>query len=257
MEKAVILAGGRGTRLAEETTMRPKPMVEIGGRPILWHIMNIYAQFGVREFYVACGYMGEYIKEYFHNFSLHNSDFSIRLRDGNKQVINQKAPDWTVHLIDTGINTMTGGRLLRLKPYLKEEQFMLTYGDGVANIDIEKLLELHKTRGTTATITAVRPPSRFGGLVIEDDQVHEFSEKPQTGEGWINGGFFVFEPGIFDHLENDESVLERFPMETLAKERQLTVYKHHGFWQPMDTLREKNLLQSLWDSGDPPWMRNP
>lgn len=256
MEKAVILAGGLGTRLAEETTMRPKPMVEIGGRPILWHIMHIYARFGINEFYVACGHMGEHIKEYFQNFSLHNSDFSIRLRDGDRHVITHKAPDWTVHLIDTGANTMTGGRILRLKPFLKAERFMLTYGDGVADIQIDKLLALHKAKGTTATITAVHPPSRFGGLVIEDDQVVEFSEKPQSGEAWVNGGFFVFEPAIFDYLKDDETFLERQPMEALAKDRQLTVYKHDGFWQPMDTLREKHLLQSLWDTGNPPWMRN-
>lgn len=250
----MILAGGMGTRLAEETNVRPKPMVEIGGRPILWHIMQIYAHYGVTEFYVACGYMGEYIKEYFHNFSLHNSDFSIRLRDGHKEVLNRKAPDWTVHLIDTGLSTMTGGRLRRLRPFLEGERFMLTYGDGVADVAIDQLLRHHQEQGSTATITAVRPPSRFGGLTITDDKVLEFSEKPQTGEGWINGGFFVFEPEIFDHLEDDQTVLERKPLEALARTGQLAAYKHEGFWQPMDTLREKNLLQALWDTGSPPWL---
>ncbi len=251
--KVVILAGGRGTRLSEETAVRPKPMVEIGGRPILWHIMNIYASYGYKEFLVACGYKGETIKEYFHNFSILNSDYVVDLRDGSREIVTARGIDWRVGLIDTGLNVMTGGRLLRLKDRIGGETFMVTYGDGVGNINIRELVEFHRAHGRLATVTAVHPPARFGSLVLDGQGVVEFSEKPQTEEGWINGGFFVFEPGVFDYLGGDETPLERAPMERLAADGQLMSYRHSGFWQPMDTLREKSILQSLWDSGKAPW----
>jgi len=251
--RVVILAGGRGTRLAEETEVRPKPMVEIGGKPMLWHIMNIYASYGHKEFYIACGYLGEFIKEYFRNFFVHNSDYIVNLATGAVEVVSNNGIDWQVAVIDTGLETMTGGRIRRLQPHLDGEPFMVTYGDGVGTVDINALVDFHKNHGKLATITAVRPAARFGGLVIEKDQVREFTEKPQTGEGWINGGFFVFEPGVFDYLDGDDSILERDPLERLAEDGQLMAYRHDGFWQPMDTLREKRLLESLWNSGDAPW----
>jgi glucose-1-phosphate cytidylyltransferase len=250
----VILAGGKGTRLAEETTTRPKPMVEIGGKPILWHIMQIYAHYGFHEFLIACGYKGEMIKEYFHNFVVRNSDYVINLRDGSRRTVTQSGVDWEVGLLDTGLETMSGGRLVRLKPWLAGKSFMATYGDGLGDIDIRKLLEFHKSHGKIATVTAVRPPARFGELVLNGiDEVLEFSEKPQTQAGWINGGFFIFEPGIFDYLSGDDSILEREPLELLAADRQLVAYRHTGFWQPMDTLRDKMLLESLWAEGNAPW----
>jgi glucose-1-phosphate cytidylyltransferase len=251
--KVVILAGGRGARLSEETIMRPKPMVEIGGKPILWHIMKIYAAFGYKDFLIACGYKGEMIKEYFYNYYIHNSDYIIDLRNGNRDVITMNGEDWRVGLIDTGIDTSTGGRILRLREWLSEETFMVTYGDGVGNVDIHKLIEHHRQHGKIATVTAVRPPARFGGLVIRDGAVVEFSEKPQAGEGWINGGFFVFEPGLFQYLQDDQTILERQPLERLANAGQLKAYLHDGFWQPMDTLREKQLLEDYWNSGKAPW----
>ena len=252
--QTIILAGGLGTRLAEETSTLPKPMVEIGGKPMLWHIMNIYASHGFKDFLIACGYKGEIIKEYFHNFYIHNSDFIIDMSDGSHKVVNENNFDWRIGVVDTGLHTMTGGRILRLKEWIKKETFMVTYGDGLGAVDIQALVAFHKAHGKLATVTAVRPPSRFGGLVVEGDMVVEFSEKPQTGEGWINGGFFVFEPGIFDYLRNgDRAILEREPLETLAADRQLMVFRHTGFWQPMDTLREKQLLESLWTSGKAAW----
>jgi glucose-1-phosphate cytidylyltransferase len=252
--RVVILAGGKGTRLAEETSTRPKPMVEIGGRPILWHIMQIYASFGFKDFLVACGYKGEMIKEYFHNFVVRNSDYVINLRDGSRRTVAQSGIDWEVGLLDTGLETMSGGRIARLKPWLENERFMATYGDGLGDINIGELLEFHRAHGKLATVTAVRPPARFGELVLNGiDEVLEFSEKPQTQAGWINGGFFVFEPGVFDYLGGDDTVLEREPLERLAAERQLVAYRHHGFWQPMDTLREKLLLEALWTEGRAPW----
>jgi len=251
--KVCILAGGVGTRLAEETTVKPKPMVEIGGKPMLWHIMNIYAAYGYNEFIVALGYKGEAIKDYFLGFYSLNNDLTIDLRSGETKVHHGKQPDWVVHLVDTGQRTETGGRIKRLQPWVGSESFMATYGDGVADIDIARLVAFHRAHGRLATVTAVRPPSRFGGLAFEGDQVVDFREKPQTGEGWINGGFFVFEPGVFDYVRGDEMPLEREPMERLAADSQLMSYKHEGFWQPMDTLREKNLLEALWDSGKAPW----
>jgi glucose-1-phosphate cytidylyltransferase len=251
--KAIILAGGRGTRLAEETTVRPKPMVEIGGRPILWHIMKIYASHGYKDFVVACGYKGELIKQYFSNFLVHNDDYTIDLKSGSQQVINKSGIDWRVTLIDTGLDTMTGGRLRRLKDVVGDATFMATYGDGVGNVDVTALVAFHKRHGKMATVTAVRPPARFGELQFQGDAVASFSEKPQTEAGWINGGYFVFEPGIFDYLADDSSVLEREPMERLARDGQLIAFRHPGFWQPMDTLREKELLEQLWASGKAPW----
>jgi glucose-1-phosphate cytidylyltransferase len=251
--KVVILAGGKGTRLAEETATRPKPMVEIGGRPILWHILNIYASHGYKDFLIACGYKGEMIKEYFHNFALLNSDYVVDFRDGSRQLVSGPGVDWRVGLIDTGPETMTGGRLLRLRPWLADSTFMVTYGDGVGDVNITALVAFHRRHGKLATVTAVHPPARFGSLRLDHDCVVEFSEKPQTGEGWINGGFFVFEPQVLDYIAGDHVSLEHEPLERLAAEGQLMAYRHEGFWQPMDTLREKQLLEALWQSGKAPW----
>ena len=251
--KVVILAGGLGSRLSEETSTRPKPMVEIGGRPILWHIMNIYASHGFRDFIIACGYKSDVIKEYFRNFYYNSTDLVVNLRDGSCSTLRSQSPDWRVTLVDTGLETMTGGRLLRLAPTIGRETFMATYGDGVSDVDITKLIAFHEAHGRAATVTAVRPPARFGGLLFENDRIAEFSEKPQTSEGWINGGFFVFGPEIFDYLENDQTILERAPLERIARDQQLYAYRHTGFWQPMDTIREKHLLESLWASGSAPW----
>lgn len=251
--KVIILAGGLGTRLAEETSARPKPMVEIGGKPMLWHIMNLYAAHGHRDFVVACGYKGEMIKEYFHNFYIHNSDFVIDMKDGSREVVSTNSIDWRIGVVDTGLNTMTGGRVLRLKDWVGGGPFMVTYGDGLGAVDITALVGFHRSHGKLATVTAVHPPSRFGELVITDDRVVEFSEKPQTAEGWINGGFFVFEPGVFDYLKDDASILERETLEGLSADGELMAFRHNGFWQPMDTLREKNLLESLWAGGEAPW----
>ncbi len=251
--KVVILAGGRGTRLAEETDVRPKPMVEVGGRPILWHIMNIYAAHGHKDFLVACGYKGEFIKEYFHHFNLHTSDFVVDLGDGSLDVIDSGSYDWRVGVVDTGIDTLTGGRIRRLAHLLEGERFFVTYGDGLANVDIGALLEFHEEQGKLATVTAVHPPARFGELGLDGPVVTQFSEKSQTHVGWINGGFFVFEPGVLDYLEGDRSSLEREPLERLVADGELCAFRHTGFWQPMDTLREKEMLESLWESGEAPW----
>jgi glucose-1-phosphate cytidylyltransferase len=251
--KVVILAGGRGTRLAEETSTRPKPMVEIGGRPILWHIMKIYAGYGYKEFLIACGYKGEMIKEYFHNYFIHNSDYMIDLRDGSRQIVKTNGDDWRIGMVDTGLDTMTGGRILRLRSWIGDEPFMVTYGDGVGDINIQDLVSFHQAHRKLATVTAVRPPARFGGLTLDGEAVSEFSEKPQAGEGWINGGFFVFEPGVFDYLCDDQTILERAPLERLASDKQLMAYRHSGFWQPMDTLRDKYLLEDYWSSRKAPW----
>ncbi|MGH9673844.1 MAG: glucose-1-phosphate cytidylyltransferase [Bryobacteraceae bacterium] len=251
--KTVILAGGLGTRLAEETGLRPKPMVDVGGKPILWHILNIYAAAGFQDFIVACGYKGEMIKEYFNNFAVHSSDFVIDFRDGSRQILNPSPAGWRVAVVDTGAATMTGGRLLRVRKWIGEEPWMVTYGDGVGDIDIGAIVDFHRSHGKAATVTAVRPPARFGTLVLDGNRVREFSEKPQIGEGWINGGFFVFEPSVFDYLEGDETILEREPMERLTADGELMAYQHRGFWHPMDTLRDRQLLESMWSSGKAPW----
>jgi len=251
--KTVILAGGAGTRLSEETSARPKPMVEIGGKPMLWHIMNLYAAHGHKDFVVACGYKGEVIKEYFHNFYIHNADYVVDLKDGKRDLVRSGAPDWRVAVVDTGASTMTGGRVKRLREWLGDEPFMVTYGDGVGNVDISKLVAFHRKHKKLATITAVRPPARFGALNLDGDRVAHFGEKPQTGEGWINGGFFVFEPAALDYMGGDDTVMEHQPLERLAKDGQLMAFKHEGFWQPMDTLRERQLLEDLWAGGKAPW----
>jgi glucose-1-phosphate cytidylyltransferase len=251
--KVVVLAGGLGTRLAEETEVRPKPMVEIGGHPILWHIMKHYAHYRYPEFFIALGYKGEVIKRYFLDYYALNGSMTVALKRGNVRVIDSNHEDWTVHLMDTGNETNTGGRVKRLEPWLREGAFMLTYGDGVSNIDLHDLLRFHRAHGRIATVTAVRPPARFGGLVFDGDLISEFTEKPQIGEGWINGGFMIFEPAVFDYLDGDDTSLEAHALERLASERQLAAYRHEGFWQCMDTLREKRLLESHWQSGQAPW----
>ena len=250
--KTVILAGGMGTRLAEETDVTPKPMVEIGGSPILWHIMKLYATAGFSEFLVALGYRSEVIKRYFLNYYHLRNDLTIG-GDGRVEVHDGDRDDWLIHLIDTGIETQTGGRIKRLADHLRDETFMLTYGDGLADMRCGDLLEFHRAHGKLATVTAVRPPARFGGLVFNGDLVSEFTEKPQIGEGWINGGFFVLEPGVLDYIDGDETIWERDPLERLAEAGELVAYKHDGFWQPMDTLRDVRFLQGLWQSGSVPW----
>jgi len=251
--KVLLLAGGFGTRLSEETSFRPKPMVEIGGKPILWHIMNIYAWHGFDEFVVALGYRGDFIKEYFLNFFALNNDITIDLVSGTTEIHEGRQPRWKIDLVDTGVDSMTGGRLGRCKDWLGSKTFMMTYGDGVADIDLRALAAFHREHGKLATVTAVRPPARFGGMVLEGNCVKEFTEKPQTGEGWINGGFFALEPGVIDYIGGDDTVWEREPMERLAADGQLMVYKHEGFWQPMDTLRDTTRLEGLWQSGRAPW----
>lgn len=251
--KTVILAGGLGTRLQEQTQTKPKPMVEIGGKPVLWHIMNIYAAHGFKDFIVALGYKGEVMKNYFLNYYYLNNDISISLRNGQVTTYEGHREDWDLHLIDTGAETQTGGRVKRLSRWLDNSTFMLTYGDGVARLDIRKLLEYHRSHGKLATLTAVRPPARFGGLQFSDNLVSEFTEKPQLGEGWINGGFFVMEPQVLDYIEGDETILEREPLERLAGEGQLAAYRHDDFWQSMDTLRDVRLLEQLWENGSAPW----
>ena len=251
--KVVILAGGRGTRISEVTEVLPKPMVEIGGRPILWHIMMHYSRYGLNEFVIALGYKGQYIKRYMVEFCSVESNLTIKVRNGDVLRHGSNNPDWTVDLIDTGIDTLTGGRIKRLAPYLGNSTFMMTWGDGVSNVDLDRLLEYHRSHGKLATVTAVRPPARFGHMVFSDGQVVEFSEKPQTQEGWINGAFFVCEPGVMDYIDDDQTQWEREPMERLARDGQLMAYRHESFWQCMDTLRDKRLLQELWDGGTAPW----
>ena len=251
--KVVILAGGLGTRLSEETVVKPKPMVEIGGHPILWHIMKHYAHHGFKEFYVALGYRGEAVKRFFLDYVNLSGSMTINLSCGRVETRDQECEDWVIHLVDTGLETQTGGRIKRLEPHLRSETFMVTYGDGVCNVDLRHLLDFHRSHGRIATATAVRPPSRFGGLVFDGDIIAEFTEKPQIGEGWINGGFLIFEPAVFDYLEGDHSSLEADALERLAAARQLTAYRHEDFWQCMDTLRDKRLLESLWNEGHAPW----
>jgi glucose-1-phosphate cytidylyltransferase len=251
--KAVILAGGMGTRLAEETDVRPKPMVEIGGHPILWHIMKHFGHYDFSEFYIALGYKGDLIKRYFLDYYALNSSMTISLKSGKVAVMDGEREDWTVHLVDTGLTTNTGGRVKRLESWLRDGTFMMTYGDGVCNVNLHDVLRFHRAHGRIATITAVRPASRFGGLVFDGALVSEFTEKPQIGEGWVNGGFIVLEPTVFDYLARDGDSLEVNVLEQLAVEGQLAAYRHEGFWQCMDTLREKRLLESYWESGDAPW----
>lgn len=255
--KTVLLCGGLGTRLSEETQLKPKPMVEIGGKPILWHIMKIYEQCGYNDFFLALGYKGEVIKDYFLHYHARQSNLSVQLKSGKVDYSDPTAEDWNVSLIDTGALTMTGGRLLRLKPFLVNDgTFMLTYGDGVSDVDVNALVKFHKAHGKIATVTAVRPPVRFGELIIENEKVSHFQEKPQAGEGWINGGFFVFEPEIFNFIKDDTTFLEREPLETLAQMGELMAYKHSGFWQCMDTVRDRDSLQESWQSGKATWIKN-
>ncbi len=251
--KVVILAGGLGTRLSEETEIKPKPMVEIGGRPILWHIMKHYAHHGFKEFFIALGYRGEIIKRFFMDYYSLDGSLSIDLASGQVDKQDCECEDWIIHLKNTGQETNTGGRLKRLKQCLNDGTFMLTYGDGLCDVNVQDLLKFHKSHGRLATVTAVRPPARFGGLVFDGDMVVDFTEKPQIGEGWINGGFLVLEPGIFDYLEGDQSSLEADALERLAADKQLAAYRHEGFWQCMDTLRDKRLLESLWQERRAPW----
>jgi glucose-1-phosphate cytidylyltransferase len=251
--KVVILAGGMGTRLAEETEVRPKPMVEIGGRPILWHILKHYAHYGFTEFFIALGYKGDVIKRFFLDYHRLDGSMTIDLVTGRVEAYDRQCEDWQLHLIETGRETNTGGRIKRMESLLREGPFMVTYGDGVSNVDLKELLRFHRSNGRLATVTAVRPPARFGGLVFDGDLVAEFTEKPQTGEGWINGGFMVFEPEVFEYLEGDNSSLEANALTRLAAGGQLAAYRHDRFWQSMDTLRDKRLLEQLWQNGDAPW----
>jgi glucose-1-phosphate cytidylyltransferase len=251
--KVVILAGGLGTRLSEETEVRPKPMVEIGGHPIVWHIMNGYAHHELKQFILALGYKGEVIKDYFLRYHMTNSDVTVNLCNGHVEILKAHRRDWEVRMIDTGHSTPTGARLLQLEPQLRPDgPFMVTYGDGVSDVNVSELLEFHRSHGKIATLTIVRPPARFGTMSFDGDQVLEFEEKAQTSEGWINGGFFVFQPEVFDYLDND-SMLEEQPLQRLAHDGELMAFRHHGFWQCMDTLRDKNRLESMWDSGNAPW----
>jgi glucose-1-phosphate cytidylyltransferase len=251
--KAVILAGGMGTRISEETIVRPKPMVEIGGMPILWHIMKIYSAHNVHDFIICLGYKGYIIKEYFANYFLHMSDVTFDMANNKMIVHEQFAEPWKVTLVDTGEHTMTGGRLKRVASYLENETFSFTYGDGVGDVNITRLLEFHRGEGTLATVTTVQPPGRFGSINVEGIRVHGVHEKPRGDGGWINGGFFVLEPGVLDYIAGDATTWEQEPLETLAASNQLAAYKHDGFWQPMDTLRDKNQLEELWASGQAPW----
>lgn len=251
--KVAILAGGVGSRIAEETETKPKPMVEIGGRPILWHIMMHYAHYGMCQFVIALGYKGEVIKRYMVDYCALNSDLTVSLHNGEVKRNGGYAPDWVVDLVDTGMGTNTGGRIKRLQPHIGNETFMLTWGDGVSDVNLCDLLRFHRSHGKLATLTAVRPPARYGHLQLEDARVAEFSEKPQTAEGWINGAFFVLEPEVFDYIEGDDTAWERECLERLAREGQLMAYRHTSFWQCMDTLRDRKLLESLWMTGAAPW----
>lgn len=251
--KAVILAGGYGTRISEETHLRPKPMIEIGGKPMLWHIMKLYAHYGIHDFIVCLGYKGYVIKEFFANYFLHQCDVTINLQTNTIQVHQNTTEPWSVTLIDTGADTMTGGRLKRIQPYLEDEPFCFTYGDGVAALDIDALIAFHQQQGTLATVTAVRPPGRFGVLGVEGERIHSFDEKPLGEGGWISGGFFVLSPRVLEYIEGDHTLWEREPLQALAKAGQLSAFQHEGFWRPMDTLRDKVYLDELWASGQAPW----
>lgn len=251
--QAVILAGGAGTRIAEETNIKPKPMIEIGGKPILWHIMKIYSSYGIRDFIICVGYKGYMIKEYFANYPLHMSDITFDMAHNSTKVHQRSAEPWRVTLVDTGESTMTGGRLKRIAKYIKGKLFCLTYGDGVSDVNISRLIEFHKSKKALATVTAARMPGRFGALELTGEKVSGFQEKPQGDGGWINGGFFVLSPKVISYIKDDKTVWENEPMEHLSTNNQLSAYKHHGFWHPMDTLRDKNYLEDLWTSGKAPW----
>ncbi|MDC1018373.1 glucose-1-phosphate cytidylyltransferase [Pseudomonadales bacterium] len=252
--KVVILAGGYGTRLAEFTDVIPKPMVPVGGKPILLHIMQTYASRGFNEFILALGYKADVIKQYFLNYASINSDFTVSMSDGSIEFHNSSSLDWKVTLVDTGLNTMTGGRVKRLKDHINDETFMLTYGDGVSDVDVGEVLKFHKQHGQMVTVTTVRPSARFGELDIKEDTVNSFTEKPQTSKGWINGGYFVIEPEFIDSIDGDETILERQPLEGVAHKGQLMAYRHEGFWQCMDTVRDRDYLEKLWATGDAPWL---
>lgn len=251
--KAVILAGGLGTRLSEETHLKPKPMVEIGGRPILWHIMKLYSHYGINEFIICAGYKGYIIKEYFANYFLHMSDVTFNLLQNSMEVHKKRSEPWKVTIVDTGESTMTGGRLLRVRDYIGDETFCFTYGDGVGDVNISETIECHKSAGRKATMTAVQPPGRYGALRTDNDLVTSFEEKPVGDGAWINGGFFVLEPAVFDYIAEDGTAWEGAPLQELADERELSVCRHRGFWRPMDTLRDKNELEALWGFGKAPW----
>ena len=251
--KCVILAGGLGTRISEESGVKPKPMIAIGGKPILWHIMKIYSAHGIHEFVVCLGYRGYVIKEYFANYFLHMSDVTIDMADNSMQIHQKKVEPWRITLVDTGETTQTGGRIKRIADYVAGEDFCLTYGDGVADVSVTELVAFHRRTGVLATVTAVQPPGRFGSMVTEGSRVLSFREKPKGDGGWINGGFFVLSPRVIDYIKGDDTVWEREPLDGLASERQLAAFFHEGFWQPMDTLRDKNHLEELWTRGDAPW----
>ena len=251
--KVLILAGGYGTRLSEETDIKPKPMIEIGGKPILWHIMKMYSYYGFNDFVILLGYKGYVIKEYFANYYLHLSDVTFDMSNGRTEVHNNSSEPWKVTLLDTGINSMTGGRVKRAKKYIGKDTFMLTYGDGVSNLNIRDLVKFHKANSTQATMTAIQPAGRFGALVINSNTVDEFVEKPAGDGNWINGGFMVCEPEVLDLIDSDETVFEQYPLKSLAKSGELSAYKHDGFWQCMDTLRDKIVLNKLWDEDNAPW----
>tara|TARA_Y100001951_G_scaffold104712_2_gene117341 strand:- start:2684 stop:3454 length:771 start_codon:yes stop_codon:yes gene_type:complete len=251
--KAVILAGGLGTRISEESHLKPKPMIEIGGKPIIWHIMKIYSHFGINDFVICLGYKGYIIKEYFANYFLHMSDVTFDMAENRMHIHNRKAEPWRVTLVDTGESTATGGRLKRVREYLGDETFCLTYGDGVSNVDIPLLIDFHRRHGKLATVTAVQPPGRYGALDVQDDRVQGFQEKPLGDGGWINGGFFVLEPGVLAYIEGDATTWEYEPMRRLAEEGQLMSHLHRGFWQPMDTLRDRTLLEERWKNGQAEW----
>ncbi|PIT99575.1 MAG: glucose-1-phosphate cytidylyltransferase [Bdellovibrionales bacterium CG10_big_fil_rev_8_21_14_0_10_45_34] len=251
--KAVILAGGKGTRISEESHLKPKPMIEIGGRPILWHIMKIYSHYGINDFVICCGYKGYVIKEYFANYFLHSSDVTFDMTSNSMQVHQNSAEPWRVTVVDTGEETLTGGRLKRVKQYLGAEDFCFTYGDGVGNVDIAELISFHKKNGRLATLTATQPPGRFGSLHFDGPLITSFKEKPRGDGGYINGGFFILNPKVIDYISDDTTIWEREPLENLAKNKELVAYHHNGFWLPMDTLRDKQTLEEMWDSGSAPW----
>ncbi|MFF2018098.1 glucose-1-phosphate cytidylyltransferase [Paenibacillus sp. NPDC058177] len=252
--KAVILAGGYGTRISEETHLKPKPMIEIGGKPILWHIMKIYSHYGINDFIICLGYKGYMIKEYFANYYLHMSDVTYDMRDNNMKIHNNSSEPWKVTLVDTGLETMTGGRLKRVQKYIGNETFCFTYGDGVCDVNISDVINFHRANGTKATLTAIQPPGRFGAIdILQNSRITSFEEKPQGDGSWVNGGYFVLEPEVFELIENDATVWELDPLESLARNNQLSAFKHYGFWQPMDTLRDKVKLEEMWDRREAPW----